>query len=69
MVKSGVNYIQLKKLKTFPIFRLGRFKGGLIYMQENRRVRPHQDLAGPADRIYLQRYKRQLVGIEGAYND
>jgi cell division protein FtsI (penicillin-binding protein 3) len=30
MVKSGVNYIQLKKVKTFPLFRLGRFKGGLI---------------------------------------
>jgi cell division protein FtsI (penicillin-binding protein 3) len=69
MVKSGVNYIQLKKLKTFPIFRLGRFKGGLIYMQENRRVRPHQDLAARLIGYTSKDENGNLVGIEGAYND
>jgi cell division protein FtsI (penicillin-binding protein 3) len=45
LVKKGVNYIQLKALKKLPIFRLGRYKGGLVYMQENHRVRPHHNLA------------------------
>ncbi len=69
LVKSGVNYIQLKKLKTFPIFRLGKYKGGLIYMQENRRVRPHQGLAGRLIGYTSKDVNGNVVGIEGAYND
>ena len=69
LVKSGVNYIQLKKLKEFPIFRLGRYKGGLIYMQENRRVRPHQNLAGRLIGYTSKDINGNVVGIEGAYND
>jgi cell division protein FtsI (penicillin-binding protein 3) len=69
LVKSGVNYIQLKKLKEFPIFRLGRYKGGLIYMQENRRVRPHQNLAGRLIGYTSKDIDGNVVGIEGAYND
>ncbi len=69
LVKSGVNYIQLKKLQEFPIFRLGRYKGGLIYMQENRRVRPHQNLAGRLIGYTSKDVDGNVVGIEGAYND
>ncbi len=69
LVKSGVNYIQLKKLLTFPIFRLGKYKGGLVYMQENRRVRPHQNLAGRLIGYTSKDVNGNVVGIEGAYND
>jgi len=69
LVKSGVNYIQLKKLKTFPIFRLGRYKGGLIYMQENQRIKPHQNLAGRLIGYTSKDVNGNVVGIEGAYND
>jgi cell division protein FtsI (penicillin-binding protein 3) len=69
LVKDGVNYIQLKKLKTFPLFRLGRFKGGLVYMQENRRIRPHQDLAARLIGYTSKDENGNVVGIEGAYND
>jgi cell division protein FtsI (penicillin-binding protein 3) len=69
LVKDGVNYIQLKKLKTFPIFRLGRYKGGLVYMQESRRVRPHQGLAGRLIGYTSKDINGNVVGIEGAYND
>lgn len=69
LVKSGVNYIQLKQLKEFPIFRLGRYKGGLIYMQENRRVRPQQNLAGRLIGYTSKDINGNVVGIEGAYND
>jgi cell division protein FtsI (penicillin-binding protein 3) len=69
LIKNGVNYIQLKKLKTFPIFRLGRYKGGLVYMQENKRVRPHQNLAGRLIGYTSKDLNGNVVGIEGAYNE
>lgn len=40
-----VNYNELKEIKKFPLFRLGKNKGGLICLQENKRVRPHRNLA------------------------
>ncbi len=69
LVKKGVNYIQLKSLKQLPIFRLGRYKGGLIYMQENHRIRPHQNLAARLIGYTSADENGNLVGIEGAYND
>jgi cell division protein FtsI (penicillin-binding protein 3) len=69
LVKSGVNYIQLKELKTFPIFRLGKYKGGLVYLQENRRIRPHQNLAGRLIGYTSKDINGNVVGVEGAYND
>lgn len=69
LVKNGVSFNQLKELKTFPIFRLGRFTGGFIYMQESRRVRPHQNLAGRLIGYTTQDPGGNIVGIEGAYND
>jgi len=69
LIKRGVNYIQLKKLKTFPIFREGKYKGGLVYMQENKRIRPHQNLAGRTIGYTSKDVNGNVVGIEGAYND
>ncbi|MBN2481740.1 MAG: transpeptidase family protein [Bacteroidales bacterium] len=69
LIKTGVTYNQLKELTTFPIFRLGRFTGGFIYMQESRRVRPHQNLAGRFIGYTTQDPRGNIVGIEGAYND
>jgi cell division protein FtsI (penicillin-binding protein 3) len=69
LIKRGVNYIQLKKLKTFPIFREGKYKGGLVYMQENKRIRPHQSLAGRLIGYTSRDINGNVVGIDGAYND
>jgi cell division protein FtsI (penicillin-binding protein 3) len=69
LVKKGVNYIQLKALKKLPIFRLGRYKGGLVYMQENHRVRPHHNLAARLIGYTSADENGNPVGIEGAYND
>ncbi len=35
-----IDYIELQKVKRFPILRRGRFGGGLIIEQENKRVNP-----------------------------
>ncbi|HLO61002.1 MAG TPA: penicillin-binding protein [Bacteroidales bacterium] len=69
LIKSSVNYIQLKQIKNFPVFRLGRYKGGLVYMQENRRIRPHQNLAARLIGYTSKDINGNVVGIEGAYND
>lgn len=65
LVQRNVNYNQLKQLKTFPIFRTGRYKGGMIYLQQNKRQRPFQVLA--ARTIGYDRESIQPVGLEGAY--
>ena len=68
LIKKEVNYIQLKELKSFPIFRRGRYKGGLIYLQENRRIRPHNKLAARFIGYTTKSNRGNIVGIEGAYD-
>ena len=67
LIRRKVTYLELKKLKEFPLFRLGRYKGGFIAIQDNRRVQPFVNLASRTIG-YLTRGDT-VVGIEGAYND
>lgn len=67
LIKKKVNYVQLKELKSFPIFRRGRFKGGLITSQENIRQRPHKNLAARTIGYTTKSQSGNKVGIEGAY--
>lgn len=66
LVKRNVNYHQLVELKQFPIFRLGRFRGGLIVVERNRRETPFKSLA--ARTIGYER-EGVYVGLEGAYRN
>lgn len=66
MLHSNVSYKDLQQLKSFPLFRRGRFKGGLIYTQKGRRELPFQFLA--ARTIGYSREGALPVGLEGAYN-
>ncbi|MBR5644160.1 MAG: transpeptidase family protein [Salinivirgaceae bacterium] len=66
LVHRRANYVELKELKTFPLFRLGQYKGGVIYVKENRRVRPYESLA--ARTIGYEGRGGIKVGIEGAYD-
>ena len=45
LLKRNVTYLQLKKIRTFPIFRLGKNKGGLLFIQKNKRIQPFKSLA------------------------
>jgi cell division protein FtsI (penicillin-binding protein 3) len=67
LINRRVKYHQMKQLKTFPIFRLGKFKGGLIILQQNRRERPFRMLA--ARTIGYEREGVAPVGLEGAYSE
>ena len=67
LVKRNVSYTQLLQAKQFPIFNLGRYKGGVIYIQQHYRDRPYGLLAARTVG-YPLRDHRSVVGLEGAYD-
>jgi len=64
LVKRNVSYNELRTLRQFPIFRMGRFRGGLIIVEHTRREMPYRTLA--ARTIGYER-EGVYVGLEGAY--
>ena len=65
LIRRRVKFHQMKVLRDFPIFNRGKFKGGLIILQQNRRERPFRMLA--ARTIGYDREGVAPVGLEGAY--
>ena len=65
LIRRRVKFHQMKLLRDFPIFNRGKFKGGLIVLQQNRRERPFRMLA--ARTIGYDREGVAPVGLEGAY--
>jgi cell division protein FtsI (penicillin-binding protein 3) len=68
LIHRHVKYDELKKLKKFPIFRRGKYAGGLIVIRKTSRELPYKDLArrtigfeNPAESLF--------VGLEGAYSN
>ena len=68
LIARRVSHEQLQEMKQFPIFRLGRYKGGFIAIQKNRRIRPHQMLAARTIGYLNEGESGNIVGIEGAYD-
>lgn len=68
LIRRRVNYNQLKKLKTFPILRLGQYKGGFIVLQTNMRIQPHGSLASRTIGKTTKGEGGNVVGIEGAFD-
>ena len=66
LIRRNVKFTDLKVMKNFPIFRRGRYKGGFITVQQNKRVRPFKVLA--ARTIGYDREGSKPVGLEGAYS-
>lgn len=60
-----INYHQLKLVRNFPLFRLGRYRGGIIVEKRNERVYP---FGLHAKRTIGYVRGREKVGIEGAYD-
>ncbi len=65
LIKRKVKFHQMKAMRDFPIFDLGRYKGGFIVLQQNRREKPFRLLA--ARTIGYAREGVTPVGLEGAY--
>jgi len=67
LISRKINYTELNKIKNFPLFRLGQFKGGLIVEQSSKRRMPF-DLLAQRTVGYL-RDGSLPVGIEGSFNN
>jgi cell division protein FtsI (penicillin-binding protein 3) len=67
LVKRNVTYTQLQQVKQFPIYNLGRYRGGVMYVQQNKRVRPYGMLAARTVGYTMSGDLRSVVGVEGAY--
>ena len=71
LIKRNITYIELKKIKKFPIFRRGKYKGGLIVEQHNKRIKPFGAMASRTLGYLIDNNKGERigrVGLEGAYN-
>lgn len=66
LLKRKVNYPEMKAVKEFPIFRLGKYKGGLTIEEKNKREKPFENLALRTLGFSIKGV--QPVGLEGAFD-
>ncbi len=66
LLHRKVSYTDLLQVRKFPIFNLGKYKGGLIAVQEYKRVNPFSDLA--LRTIGISREGAQKVGLEAHFD-
>jgi len=78
LIKRDVTYPELKKIRRFPIFKRGRFKGGLMVIPQWERELPYKSLArriigyekGEGDqKIFVGlegKFTKQLEGVGGS---
>ena len=66
-IASNVDYNQLLRIRKYPIFRRGRFGGGLIEVQKSKRVKPFKAMASRT--IGVDRANAQKIGLEGYFDD
>ncbi len=65
LIQRNVHFPELQKLKKFPLFRLGRYTGGMLVERRNVRELPFKILA--ARTIGYEREVKP-VGIEASFN-
>ena len=68
LIASRVDYNDLQAIKQFPIFRLGRNRGGLIEVQENIRKLPNGGLAARTIGYLTKDPHGNIPGLEGAFD-
>ncbi|NNE28898.1 MAG: transpeptidase family protein [Saprospiraceae bacterium] len=66
-IARGLSHQEMRKVSSFPLFRKGKYKGGLIVERKSKRRRPHGILANRT--IGYVRENAQPVGLEGYYDD
>jgi cell division protein FtsI (penicillin-binding protein 3) len=69
LVKADVSYDQMRKAREFPIFELGRFKGGVRFIQDSKRIRPNGYLAARTIGSTTKSELGNRVGIEGSFDE
>ncbi len=68
LIKRKVDYETLRALKKLPIFREGKYKGGMVAQAENRRILPNNDLAARTIGYLNLGSEGNEVGVEGAFD-
>ena len=63
---NSIRKDQLDLLKSFPLFNLGSYKGGLISERKTKRERPYQELAKRT--IGIHRANADMVGLEREFD-
>ncbi len=66
LIKKNVSYTELERISKFPLFRLGRYKGGFIVKRQSKRERPFRMLARRT--IGYVREGAKPVGLEGYFD-
>jgi cell division protein FtsI (penicillin-binding protein 3) len=66
LIRRKVTFQELKQIRKFPIFNMGKYKGGLIVLQQNKRILPFRSLAARTIG-YKNENVKNPVGLEGAY--
>jgi cell division protein FtsI (penicillin-binding protein 3) len=69
LIKRKIDFQQLKAMRKFPIFRMGKNKGGLIVVQNSVRFLPYGDLAARTIGYLSKSEAGTVVGIEGSFDD
>ncbi len=67
VVPRRVNYLEMKQIKEFPLFNLGKNKSGLVLVQVGRRLKPNSYLA--ARTVGAINEDGYGVGIEYSFNN
>lgn len=67
LLAKNVSIRELERIKTFPIFRLGKNKGGLIVDRQHIRVKPYRLLASRT--LGLDRENAQPIGLERTFDN
>ncbi|WP_184622583.1 penicillin-binding protein [Pedobacter cryoconitis] len=68
LIKRKVNYQDLKAIRKFPLFNIGKYSGGLMAIQQNKRILPFKSLAARTIG-YKNENVSNGVGLEGAYGN
>ena len=66
LIKRRADHTQVQQLRTFPLFRLGKYKGGLVTEKRTVRVHPFGRLASRSVGYVLR--DSTTLGLEGGYD-
>lgn len=69
LIKRKADHTQVQELEHFPIFRLGRYKGGLVTDKRTVRVRPFGRLGARTVGYVLRDSSKLAIGLEGGYDN
>lgn len=67
LIAKNITFQDLEKMKRFPLFKKGRYKGGFIVERMSKRQRPFRMLAHRT--VGYVRENANPVGLEGAFDE